>query len=407
MSNYIIVLVVLGIGCLGMAWMPALAKKAYISYSIIYVLFGFVLYSFIDGLPEADPMKEENITMRLTEMVVIVSLMGTGLKTNEPFSFKRWSVPLKLVSITMLLSIIFTTLLGCYWLGLTFPSALLIGAALAPTDPVLASDVQIASPQEKSDSDVRFSLTAEGGLNDGMAFPFTWLAIALATSAFSGDLIKSWFIENFLLKIILGVTSGIVLGKAMTYLVFKLPGKAKLTTFGDGFVALSATLLVYGVTEILHGYGFIAVFVAAITLRSVEMDHEYHVKLHEFTDQIERILVAIVLILFGGSIADGILSPLTWKLGVFAAVAILFIRPLCAYFSLFGTRLDKREKSVISFFGIKGVGSLYYLSFALNEAKFKNTPELWAVVSLIILFSILIHGITATKAMQKIEGEAS
>ena len=407
MSNYIVVIVVLGIGCLGMAWMPALAKKAYISYSIIYVCFGFVLYSLIDGLPEADPMKEENITMRLTEMVVIVSLMGTGLKTSEPFSFKRWAVPLKLVSITMLLSIAFMTVLGHVWLGLTFPSALLIGAALAPTDPVLASDVQLASPQEKSDSDVRFTLTAEGGLNDGMAFPFTWLAIALATSGFTPALMKSWFIEDVLLKIVLGITSGFALGKVLSYLIFKLPGKAKLTTFGDGFVALSATLLVYGITELIHGYGFIAVFIAAITLRSVEMDHEYHLKLHEFTDQIERIFVAIVLILFGGSIADGILSRLTWKLVGFAAVAILLIRPVSAYFSLFGTRLDRREKVVISFFGIKGVGSLFYLSFALNEAKFENTPELWALVSLIILCSILIHGITATKAIQKIEGNAS
>ena len=390
-----------------MAWMPALTKMAYISYSIIYVFFGFVLYSLIDGLPEADPMQKENITMRLTEMVVIVSLMGTGLKTNEPFSFKKWAVPLKLVSITMLLSIALTTVLGYVWLGFTFPSALLIGAALAPTDPVLASDVQIDSPRDKSHSDVRFSLTAEGGLNDGMAFPFTWLAIALATSAFTPDLMKSWFIKDFLFKIVVGITSGYVLGKALSYLVYKLPGKAKLTTFGDGFVALSATLLVYGITELIHGYGFIAVFIAAITLRDVEKDNDYHLKLHEFTDQIERICVAIVLILFGGSIASGILSALTWKLVGFAAVAILLIRPICAYFSLFGSSLDKREKAVVSFFGIKGVGTLFYLSFALNEASFDDIPELWALVSFIILFSILIHGLTATKAIQKIEGDTS
>lgn len=406
MNNYIIVIVVLGVGCLGMAWMPALTKRAYISYSIIYVLFGFALYSLIGGLPEADPMHEENITMRLTEMVVIVSLMGTGLKMNEPFSFKKWAVPLKLVSITMLLSIALTTVLGYVWLGLTLPSALLIGAALAPTDPVLASDVQLGSPRDKSNSDVRFSLTAEGGLNDGMAFPFTWLAIALATNAFTPDLMKSWFIKDLLFKIVLGITSGFLLGKGLSYLIYKLPGKAKLTTFGDGFVALSATLLVYGITELIHGYGFIAVFIAAITLRDAERNNEYHLKLHEFTDQIERICVAIVLILFGGSIASGILSPLTWELIVFAVVAILFIRPLCAYFSLFGTGLDKREKAVVSFFGIKGVGSLFYLSFALNEASFDDTPELWALVSVIILFSILIHGLTATKAIQKIEGES-
>jgi sodium/hydrogen antiporter len=405
MSDYIIVLVVLGVGCLGMAWMPALTKKIHISYSIIYVLFGFLLYKFVGGLPEPDPTKEESITMRLTEMVVIVSLMGTGLKISQPFSFKKWEIPLRLVSLTMLLSIAGITALAYFWLELPIASALLLAAALAPTDPVLASDVQIGSPQEKSSSDARFSLTAEGGLNDGMAFPFTWLAISLAMSAYSTDLLQSWLLKDVLYKIIVGITSGFLLGKLLSYLVFKLPGRAKLTTFGDGFVALSATLLVYGVTELLHAYGFIAVFIASITLRSVEKDDDYHLKLHEFTDQIERIFVAIVLILFGGSIADGVLAGLTWDMVVFAAVAILLVRPLCAYVSLIRTHLLRREKLVISFFGIKGVGSLFYLSFALSKTKFEHTRELWAVLSLIVLLSIFVHGLTATKAIQKIEDD--
>lgn len=405
MDSYIVVITVLGVACLGMAWMPALTKKIRISYSIIYVLFGFLLYLWGDGLPEPDPREEGSITMRLTEMVVIVSLMGTGLKINEPFAIKTWAVPLRLVSITMLLSIAGTALLGYYWLGLAFPSALLLGAALAPTDPVLASDVQLGSPKEKNNSDVRFALTAEGGLNDGMAFPFTWLAIILATSPFANDVLYSWLAWEFLYKILVGVASGFLLGKGLAYLVFKLPGRAKLNTFGDGFVALSSTFLVYGVTELIHGYGFIAVFIAAITLRNVEMHDEYHVKLHSFTDQIERIFVAIVLTLFGGSIAEGIFTTLTWTLVAFACVAIFLIRPICTYLSLFKTDLRNREKAVISFFGIKGVGSLFYLSFALHEATFEHTAELWAIVSLIVLFSILIHGVTATKAIERVEDD--
>jgi sodium/hydrogen antiporter len=334
--------------------------------------------------------------MRLTEMVVIISLMGTGLKINHPFSFKKWAIPLRLVSVTMLLSIAGTAVLGYFWLGITIPSAIL-----------LASDVQMGSPKEKSNSDVRFSLTAEGGLNDGMAFPFTWLAITLASSAYSRDVIESWLLKDLLYKIIVGIACGFLIGKLLSFLAFKLPGSAKLNTIGDGFVALSATLLVYGVTELLQGYGFIAVFIAAISLRSVEMHDEYHNKLHEFTDQIERIFVAIVLILFGGSIANGILSALSWKLVGFAALAILLIRPVCAYLSTVGTHLATREKLVISFFGIKGVGSLFYLSFALNEAKFQSSAELWAVLSLIVLFSILVHGLTATKAIRIIERDAS
>jgi NhaP-type Na+/H+ or K+/H+ antiporter len=405
MDNYIIILAILGGAALGMAWMPAITRKLKISYSVLYVILGFALYSFIETLPEPNPTKETTITLRLTELVVIVSLMGTGLKIDERFSFRDWAVPLRLVSITMLLSIAVTTLLGYFWLGFSLPSAILLGAALAPTDPVLASDVQVGPPLEKSRSNVRFALTAEGGLNDSAAFPFTWLAIALVGSSFSNELITAWLIKDLLFRLGVGLVCGWLVGKVLAYLLFHLPKKSKVDTPADGFVALSATLLVYGITELLHGYGFLAVFVCAVTLRNFEIDHKYHKKLHGFSDQIERILVAIVLILFGGSIAYGILSILNWPLVLFGLASIIIIRPASAYFSVMRARIPSKEKAIISFFGIKGVGSLFYLSFALNEATFENAAELWSVVSFIVLCSIFIHGISAAKTMAKVEKE--
>jgi sodium/hydrogen antiporter len=403
MNSYVIILVVLGVAALGMAWMPAITQKLKVSYSILYVLLGFVLYSLSDSLPEPNPTKQVNITLRLTELVVIVSLMGTGLKIDERFSFRQWSVPLRLISITMILSIGVTALLGHFWLGFTIPSAILLGASLAPTDPVLASDVQVGPPLEKSKSKSRFALTAEGGLNDGMAFPFTWLAIALVGSSFDVELLTAWFAKDIVFKIAVGLLSGFLIGKALAYLVFHLPKKTNLTTPADGFIALSATLLVYGATELCHGYGFIAVFVCAVTLRNFEMDHEFHKKLHAFSDQIERILVAIVLILFGGSIANGILSILNWQFVLFALASIFIVRPLFAFLSVIRSPMRMKEKAMISFFGIKGVGSLFYLSFALNEAPFDNAAELWCVVSFIVLCSILIHGLSAAKSMENVD----
>jgi NhaP-type Na+/H+ or K+/H+ antiporter len=403
MDNYIVILAIVGAAALAMAWMPAITQKLKISYAVLYVVLGFVLYTFVRSLPEPNPTKQVNITLRLTELVVLVSLMGTGLKIDERFSVKDWSIPLRLVSITMLLSILITALLGYFWLGFSIPSAILLGAALAPTDPVLASDVQVGPPLEKARSNVRFALTAEGGLNDSMAFPFTWLAIALTASTLDADTLTHWVVMDIVVKLGVGLVSGFLIGKALAYLLFHLPKKTSLTTPADGFVALSATLLVYGVTELLHGYGFLAVFVCAVTLRNFEMHHQYHKKLHAFSDQIERILVAIVLILFGGSIAYGILSVLSWPLALFGLVSILIVRPLCAYFSVMRTKLPGTEKAMISFFGIKGVGSLFYLSFALNEATFENAAELWCVVSFIVLCSILIHGFSAAKTIAHVE----
>jgi NhaP-type Na+/H+ or K+/H+ antiporter len=379
-------------------------KKIRISYSVIYTLLGFILYSLISDLPPSDPEVEESITLRLTELVVIISLMGAGLKIDKPFSLRGWSVPLRLVSVTMILAILFTTALGYYWLEFSLPTALLLGAALAPTDPVLASDVQVGPPNQENRSEVRFSLTAEGGLNDGMAFPFVWLAILLAMNGENvQEDITIWFLRDFLYKILAGVACGIIMGKALSYVIFRLPEKTSLATPEDGFIALSATLLIYGLTELLHGYGFVAVFVTAVTLRHSEAKHEFHLKMHSFMDQIERILVAMVLILLGGSVAGGILSPLKLDYILFGLAMILIIRPLCAYGSLFRTKFSRRQKTVISFFGIKGVGSLFYLAFGTEQTAFGDTEEMWAIVSFIVLCSILIHGLTATRSLESID----
>lgn len=188
MDSYLIIITVIGLAALGMAWMPSISEKIKVSYSIIYVLLGVLLYSLFDRLlPLPNPMYKDEFALHLTELVVIVSLMGTGLKIDQPFSFRKWRVPFRLVIITMLLSIIVVALLGWWSFQFDIASALLLGAVLAPTDPVLASDVQVGPPNEPEEGNVKFSLTAEAGMNDGTAFPFTWLAITLALTAGTGE----------------------------------------------------------------------------------------------------------------------------------------------------------------------------------------------------------------------------
>lgn len=405
MDTYIFSLTIIGLAAFGMAWIPILAKKIGISYSIIYLMLGVILYSLFDTLPWPNPLWQEDFTVHMTELIVIVALMGTGLKIDHPFSFRGWTVPLRLVTVTMLLSIGVFALIGVWLLGLNPASAVLLGAVLAPTDPVLASDVQVGPPNEGENDDVRFALTAEAGLNDGMAFPFTWLAVVLAMSAQVGEpWLLEWLSRDLIYRLVAGVAIGFGMGKVFIYLFFKLPEKlGSLHHVRDGFVALSTTLVTYGVTEILHGYGFMAVFVTAVTIRNYEMRHEYHRELHHFTDQIERILLAVLLILFGGSLVNGILDALTWQMALAGIAFVLLIRPVTGLIGLLGTRLKFREKFAISFFGIKGIGSFFYLSFALNEAQFSNEEEVWALVALIVLLSILIHGLTASFAMKKLK----
>lgn len=398
MDSYLILIMVIGIAALGMAWMPHFTKRTNISYAILYVGAGAVLYAVTDLLPFPDPLLERESTLRLTEMVVIVSLMGTGLKIDQPFSFQSWKVPFKLVSITMLLSIGAVALLSKWIFNLDLAAALLLGAVLAPTDPVLASDVQVGPPLEKNKNNVRFALTAEAGMNDGMAFPFTWLAIAVSMSS-QGFEFQEWFLKDLLLKIILGIGCGYGIGKILAYAVFKV-SKERDIFIRDGFVAICVMLITYGFTELLGGYGFIAVFVSAITIRNYELGHKFHLKLHSFTDQIERILLAIVLILFGGALVQGVIENLSWTLVLFSFITVFVIRPVTAWFSLIGEKLLPKEKLAISFFGIKGIGSFFYLAFAIEKTSFP-AEELWSIVSCVVLFSIIIHGATATYAMKR------
>jgi sodium/hydrogen antiporter len=403
MDNYLVLMLIIGVGPLGMAWMPSLTEKIKISYSIIYVAIGAALYSLMNTLPSPDPLSQSPYVVRITEMVVIISLMGTGLKIDQPFALRLWAVPFRLVTITMMLSIGVVTVLAYWLLKLDIASALLLGAVLAPTDPVLASDVQVGPPLEKQKDNTRFSLTAEAGMNDGMAFPFTHLALAVALYYRTGQIdIEEWFFVKLIYKVLAGIACGYGVGKGLAYVVFYLSEKKKFFETRDGFVAISATLITYSITELMHGYGFIAVFVAAISIRNYELHHQYHRKLHSFTDQIERILLAIVLILFGGGLVKGLLDDLSWTIVLFSIVCVLIIRPLTALTALPKSALHQKEKLAISFYGIKGIGSFYYLSFAGAQMYFGTMPVLWTVVSFVVLLSIIIHGTTASFVMQRL-----
>jgi NhaP-type Na+/H+ or K+/H+ antiporter len=332
--------------------------------------------------------------------------MGTGLKIDEPFSLKTWIVPLRLVTITMLLSIAAVAWTTWYFLNLSPAAAILLGAVLAPTDPVLASDVQVGPPLDGEKDNTRFTLTAEAGMNDGAAFPFTWLAVALAAAEGStSDTLLHWAWMDIVYRIAAGVLVGFLMGKLLAYLVIYLPEKKNFIVIRDGFVGVAATLLVYGLTELIHGYGFIAVFVTAITLRNSELHHKYHKKLHSFTDQIEKILVAIVLILLGGAVVSGILNSLTIPWIIFGLVFLFIIRPLTALVSMINIPYHSQEKLAISFFGIRGMGSFFYLAFAISKVLFVNAAELWSVVSFIVLASIFIHGISATTVIKNLSGK--
>ncbi|RZJ67392.1 MAG: sodium:proton antiporter, partial [Flavobacterium sp.] len=388
MSQYLLLMLIAGLASIGMAFIPSLARKVRMSYSIVYVAIGALLYLIWPKiLPSPLPQKDNALVVHLTELIVIISLMGTGIKIDRSFSFRKWSNPLRLILIAMVLSIVISALLGYFVLGMSVAAALLLAAVLAPTDPVLAADVQVGPPNERGKSEPRFALTSEAGLNDGLAFPFTWLAIVVASEGITTASIWHWSWFYLVYKIAAGLIIGWLCGKLVGYLVFSISEKYRLLKPSDGFLAISLTLVTYATAESLHAYGFIAVFIAGLTLRHYEKTHDYHRQLHSFTDQMERMLLAVLLIFFGGALVGGILAPLTFKMAMVSLTFVMLVRPVTAYLSLLGNPTPLKEKLAISFFGIRGMGSIYYLAFAFGEVKFDQQEELWAIVAFTILIS--------------------
>lgn len=406
-SHHFYVLLLAGVGALVLmtAWLPMLLRKAPLSLPILCVGAGAALFALPPLRPFAiHPLQFPVLVERLSELVVIVSLMGAGLKIDRMIGLRSWAPTWRLLGIAMPVTMVIVAGLALGLLGVGLVAALMIAAVLAPTDPVLASDVQVGGPGEGKEDEARFALTSEAGLNDGLAFPFVHLAIALSAASFGGGNLLEWFGRDLLWKTFLGAGAGYAIGRGLGYLTFHLPMRASLSRTGDGFVALAVTLLAYGLVETLGGFGFLAVFVSALALRNASRDHDYHDRLHGFAEEAERLLMMLLLVLFGGIVTfGGLLAPFNWPMLFFVAGVLLVARPAAGLLSLVGSKLPWREQLVISFFGIRGIGSIYYLAFALNHAAFADPRRLWAIVGGVVLASILLHGITVTPALRLLD----
>ena len=251
--------------------------------------------------------------------------MGVGLALDRPLelrdraSWRRWAPTWRLLAIAMPLTIAAVALLG-WAAGLAPAAALLLGAVLAPTDPVLASDVQVAGPQtgdhEVDETDeLRFTLTSEAGLNDGLAFPFVYAAILLATEGAVSALGAG--VGRLLPRRQGGRSAslaGIVVGRVLAYVAFRSSSRSlRVAERGESLLALAALIASYGVGEVVGGYGFLSVFVCAMTFRSAERSHDYHAAMHEVAERLERLLTLFVLLVLGIALTRGLLDALDWR----------------------------------------------------------------------------------------------
>ena len=417
--------IVVGAVFLLMALSSSLLARLPLSTAMLYLGAGILIGPHALGLITIDPIHHAEGIERVTEVAVIISLFSAGLKLQVPRRDPLRRLPVILASWSMLLTVGLITLVGTLALGLPLGAAVLLGAVLAPTDPVLASDVQVAGPtasrdedpeEVTEDDDVRFALTSEAGLNDGLAFPFVYAAIMAATMGAVTEWGLRWVAWELLGKIAIGVLIGTAVGWGLSRVAFSSPAPSlRLAEIGEPLLALAAVLLSYGIAEVAQGYGFLAVFACAMSMRSWERGHDYHAHMHESIERLERLLTLVVLLLLGVALTNGILENLGWP-GVLVGLALVFvIRPLTGILALrigYGRvesgkgSLDPRECWATAFFGVRGVGSLFYLAYAMGEADFGDHQQLWAIVAFTVTLSVLVHGIAATPVMKRLEAIA-
>ncbi|MFC8226346.1 cation:proton antiporter [Streptomyces sp. NPDC057287] len=400
----------LGAGALLAAVLPRVVAGRPLSMPLLFLVAGVGVYLLPLPLPVIDPVEDRQVTEHITEVGVIISLMGAGLALNRPVGWHKWGTTWRLLGITMVSTVVATALVAWWLLGWPPAAALLLAAVLAPTDPVLASEVRVGEPTENEDDEdeVRFALTSEAGLNDGLAFPLTYAAIALAAAAGSGwsaAWVGTWAAEDVALKCTVGALSGLLVGRLLGWLFFRARSPMlRMSEHREGFVALGATFLAYGVTELLGGYGFLAVFTAACAIRAAERAHGFHNILHDFVEQIERLLTAVLLFLLGAFIALGGLASLTWQGAVTGLLLLLVIRPVAGWAGLLGSPIRAEQRWVVAGYGIRGIGSLYYLAYALGQHDFPvPARELWAVVTFTVLASVVLHGVTAGPVVTRLD----
>ena len=371
--------------------------SAALFYLTAGVLIGVVLRAV--GIYWYDPIDDAVIFGRAAEVAVIVSLFGAGVKLDRPLGWRGWRTTVLLLVVAMPLTIAGVALLGTWLLAMSLPAAVLLGAILAPTDPVLAEDVQVGGPMQREPEDeARFAITAEAGLNDGLAFPFVMLAIfAFGEGGFAG--FESWWLEwltaDLLYPIAVGVAIGAIAGRVIAVLTFRVMDRGWLSNPFDAFVAIGAIFAVYGATELIGGYGFLAVFAAGVAFRRHEREHDVNQRLHEVTLVVEKLGELAVLLLLGSVLPIGGVLELGAPVFLVALGLIFVVRPLAVLLALLGSRLALRHRVFVAWFGIRGIGSIYYLGFAFAALTPADARPIFSVTAVAILASVVLHGLSS------------
>ena len=368
------------------------------SASLVYLGLGLLAAVVIEllGVRWVNPLQDSQIVERTSELAVVIALFATGLKLDRELSAAGWRHVGRLLLVAMPLTIGAVALFGTVVMGLSLGAAIVLGAVLAPTDPVLAGDVGVGPPGEEDESEPNFAVTGEAGLNDGLAFPFVFLGLFVAGEG-GPDWLIEWLAGDVLYAIAVGVAVGAAAGYSIAAAAVWLRDRDLLAADLDGWLAVAAVLTIYGLAEVAGAYGFLAAFTGGVAFRRFEHDHEYNRRVHDGAEIVEKFSELALILLLGSMVTLSALDEPGVAGWLLLPVLLLAVRPLAVTAALLGTGLARPERSFLRWFGVRGIGSLYYAGVVVTAGVLSpgdSSTIFWTTAACVIA-SVVIHGVTA------------
>ncbi|MDM7944357.1 MAG: cation:proton antiporter [Hydrogenophaga sp.] len=401
---------------------PTLLKRLPVTPAMLYLAVGLLMGPTVLGVFNFNPLKESALLEVLTEVAVLISLFSAGVKMPVPFNFRQWRAPLLLASVSMVITVGLVAAFGVWGLGLPLGAAVLLGAIVAPTDPVLATEVQSRHPGDRDQ--LRFTLTCEAGLNDGSAFPFVMLGLGLLGLHQLGDNGLQWVAVDIVWATTAGIAIGVLCGALLARMSWWLRGAPQRHELLDDFLGLGLIGVVYGLSEWANAWGFLAVFFGAVALRQTEVLLARRARSDAaaeptvagepspveaapastvsegslvFKEHAERLSELVLVLLLGGSLY---LDSWSWAAVALALFLFFVARPLSVSIGLLGTRVVSPVRGMTAWFGVRGIGSLYYLMYAIQHGLPEDTSiQLMQLTLIVVTLSIVLHGISVKPLM--------
>jgi NhaP-type Na+/H+ or K+/H+ antiporter len=376
------------------------------SASLIYLGLGSLAALAIEllGVRWLDPHDDAKVVEHVAEVALIFALFSSGLKLDRRLRWREWSSTVRLLAIAMPLTMAGVALFATQAMGLSLGAALLLGACLAPTDPVLAGDIGVGPPGDEDEHEPNFALTAEAGANDGLAAPLVLLGAYVAQQGGTGWLAE-WVLADLLYASLAGVAIGAAVGWAAAWSVRWLRDRELLAPAFDGYHAIATALVIYGAAEVAGGYGFLAVFAGGLAFRRYERDHELNQRVHHGAEQVEKFLELAAILLLGSLLSREGLGLPGWEGWALAAILLVVIRPLATSIALLGGSVEGAGgRAFVAWFGVRGVGTLYYTATVVAGGALAGAEEqvvVWTAVACVIV-SIVVHGVTGGPALRRL-----